>query len=98
MVSKPGGKPHSDKLQKKHFQFLIIKATMQCGEGKERYEISATSKKIVRLSEVIIMWQVSVPNLREFSHVSDKKSVLVGANYAEYLEIIEVLHCSFNIN
>ena len=72
------------------------------GEGKERYEISATSKKIVRdtswLSKVIIMWQDSVPNLREFSHVSDKKSVLVGANYAEYLEIIEVLNCSFNIN
>ena len=44
------------------------------------------------------MWQVYVPNLGEFSHVSDKKSVLVGANYAEYLEIIEVLHCSFNIN
>ena len=44
------------------------------------------------------MWQDSVPNLREFSHVSDKKSVLVGANYAEYLEIVEVLNCSFNIN
>ena len=49
MVSKPGGKPHSDKLQEKHFQFPIIKAAiMWGGEGKERYEISATSKKIVR--------------------------------------------------
>ena len=41
MVSKPGGKPHSDKLQEKHFQFLIIKAAMQCGEGREKKDMKS---------------------------------------------------------